>query len=122
VREHVAAGATVNTDEHHGYKPLQGEYQHKSVRHGQSGEKKEYHRVEKDGEVVTTNYAESSFSLLRRGVIGNFHHISRKHLGRYVSEFDFRWNTRKATDGQRTVAGIKKAQGKRLTMNQPESK
>ena len=52
-----------------------------------------------------------------RGVIGNFHHISRKHLGRYVAEFDFRWNSRKATDGQRTVAGIKKAQGKRLMMN-----
>ena len=84
--------------------------------HGKAGGKREYQRIEPDGEVVSTNYAESSFSLLRRGVIGNFHHISRKHLGRYVAEFDFRWNSRKATDGERTVAGLKQAQGKRITM------
>jgi hypothetical protein len=48
-------------------------------------------------------------------VIGSFHHISRKHLGRYVGEFDARWNTRKVTDGERMVATLKKAEGKRLT-------
>ena len=115
VREHVAAGATLNTDEHHGYKKLKADYRHKTVRHGQQGEKREYHRVEENGEVVTTNFAESSFSLLRRGVIGNFHHISRTHLARYVAEFDFRWNSRKKTDGERTVEGLGKTAGKRLT-------
>jgi len=117
VREHVQAGATIHTDEHPGYKSLGADYAHKFVTHGKSGGKREYQRIEADGEVVSTNYAESSFSLLRRGVIGNFHHIYRKHLGRYVAEFDFRWNSRKDTDGERTVAGLRKAQGKRLTMN-----
>jgi transposase-like protein len=119
VQEHVAAGATIHTDEHPGYKKLGDDgYRHKFVTHGQSGGKREYQRIEADGEIVSTNYAESSFSLLRRGVIGNFHHISRKHLGRYVAEFDFRWNSRKETDGERTVSGLEKAKGKRLTMKQ----
>ncbi len=76
--------------------------------------KREYHRVEVDGEIVTTNFAESSFSLLRRGVFGAFHHISRKHLARYVGEFDFRWNSRKTSDGERTVLAIGGFAGKRL--------
>jgi len=117
VCEHVAAGSTIHTDEHPGYKKLGADFRHKFVTHGKAGGKREYQRTEPDGEVVSTNYAESSFSLLRRGVIGNFHHISRKHLGRYVAEFDFRWNSRKETDGERTVAGLKQAQGKRLTMH-----
>ena len=115
VQEHVAAGATIHTDEHPGYKKLGADYRHKFVTHGKAGGKREYQRIEADGEVVSTNYAESSFSLLRRGVIGNFHHISRKHLPLYVAEFDHRWNTRKAKDGERTVDGLKMARGKRLT-------
>lgn len=122
VREHVEAGSAVHTDEHHGYKPLKADYDHRFVRHGQSGQNHEYQRIEADGVIVSTNYAESSFSLLRRGVIGNFHHISRKHLGRYVAEFDFRWNSRKQNDGQRTVEGLQKSVGKRLTMNETTRK
>jgi hypothetical protein len=40
-------------------------------------------------------------------VYGTFHHVSKKHLHLYLAEFDHRWNTRKSTDGERTVAGIK---------------
>lgn len=52
----------------------------------------------------------------------SFQHGGRKartaeSLARYVAEFDCRRNSRKATDGERTVEGIRKAQGKRLTMN-----
>jgi transposase-like protein len=43
---------------------------------------------------VTTNGIESAFSLFKRGVIGSFHHISGKHLHRYLSEFDHRFNRR----------------------------
>ena len=117
VRENVAAGATIHTDEHPAYKPLKGEYRHEFVTHGQprKGVKREFHRTDANGEVVSTNYAESSFSLLRRGVIGTFHTISRKHLPLYVAEFDHRWNSRKDTDGERTIEGLKMARGKRLT-------
>jgi ISXO2-like transposase domain len=111
----VEAGATINTDEHRFYKGLGGEYRHKSVRHAATYKKKrEYWRKEGD-EVIATNKVESSFSLLRRGVIGTFHTISRKHLHLYVAEFDARFNRRKISDGERTVDTLTMAKGKGLT-------
>jgi|HubBroStandDraft_6_1064221.scaffolds.fasta_scaffold33560_3 hypothetical protein len=47
---------------------------------------------------VHTNTIESSFSLLKRGLIGSFHRVSIKHLHRYLSEFEYRFNARKETD------------------------
>lgn len=45
-----------------------------------------------------SNTVESAFSLLKRGIMGTFHNASRKHLHRYVADFDFRWNARKLHD------------------------
>ena len=67
------------------------------------------------GLVFHTNFAESYHSLLKRGIVGAFHHVSEKQLGRYLSEFDRRWNTRKQSDGERAVNVIKTAIGRRLT-------
>ncbi|HUI83107.1 MAG TPA: IS1595 family transposase [Candidatus Binatia bacterium] len=47
---------------------------------------------------VTTNSIESAFSLLKRGMIGSFHKVSIKHLHRYLSEFEYRFNARKQPD------------------------
>jgi transposase-like protein len=57
---------------------------------------------------VHTNTIESAFSLLKRGIIGNFHRISIKHLWRYLNEFQYRFNRREDTDGAfiETVARI----------------
>jgi ISXO2-like transposase domain len=63
---------------------------------------------------VTTNSAESYFALLKRGVHGTFHHISKEHLHRYCTEFAFRWTNRKTTDAERTTAALRKVVGKRL--------
>lgn len=63
---------------------------------------------------VTTNTAESSFALIKRGIMGIYHSVSKKHLHRYLGEFDFRWNTRQLNDGDRTTAAIQGAMGKRL--------
>jgi hypothetical protein len=41
-----------------------------------------------------TNTIESAFSLLKRGLIGSFHRVSIKHLHRYLSEFEYRFNVR----------------------------
>ena len=41
---------------------------------------------------MTTNGIESVFAVLKRGLIGVYHHASKKHLGRYVDEFAFRLN------------------------------
>lgn len=68
---------------------------------------------------VTTNTVEGFFSILKRGVNGTFHSISKKHLHRYASEFAYKYNTRKMTDGERTVLAIQKSQGKRLMYKEP---
>jgi hypothetical protein len=95
------------------YWGLGGEFKgHGVVKHGQ----KEYVRG-----ILHVNFAESFFSLLKRGILGTFHHISAKHLHRYLAEFDFRWSNRHATDGERMVRAIKGVEGKRLMMRAPEN-
>jgi transposase-like protein len=73
----------------------------------------EYVRWE-EGQMITTNTVEGYFSLLKRGINGVYHHVGRKHLHRYLSEFDFRYNERKATDGARALNALKGIEGKRL--------
>jgi transposase-like protein len=72
----------------------------------------------KKGEYVRgnahVNTCESIHALLKRGIIGTFHHISKQHLHRYLSEFDFRFNARKISDGERTLKAIEGFEGKRL--------
>lgn len=68
----------------------------------------------REGTDIHSNTVEGVFSLIRRGVIGTFHSVSKKHLPNYLNEFQFRWNTRKMDDGQRVSAAIKQIDGKRL--------
>ncbi len=58
-------------------------------------------------------------ALLKRGIYGTFHNVSRKHLHRYAAEFDFRWNARKIDDGARTELAIRSGEGKRLRYRAP---
>jgi len=74
----------------------------------------EYVRYE-EGICVTTNTVEGYFSILKRGINGVYHHVGRKHLHRYLGEFDFRYNERKVTDGERAQSALKGFEGKRLT-------
>ena len=60
------------------------------------------------------NTAESVHDLLKSGIVGSFQHVSKKHLHRYLNEFDFRFNNRKVTDGERTLEADKGFEGKRL--------
>lgn len=71
---------------------------------------------------VHVNLAENWFSLLKRGVNGTFHHVIEQHLDRYVGEFQFLYNNRKISDGERARRAIEGIEGKRLvhkgTINQ----
>lgn len=102
--------ARLMTDEAGVYKNIGPEFaSHEVVNHSA----KEYSRGD-----ATTNTVESSFALLKRGLIGTFHSVSEQHLQRYATEFDFRWNHRVAlgvNDVQRTTAVLKGIEGKRLT-------
>jgi ISXO2-like transposase domain len=80
---------------------------HETVKHGLN----EYVRFGTD---VHSNTIEGVFSLLKRGVMGTFHSVSRKHLPNYLNEFQFRWNTRKLDDGERVSRVVKALDGKRL--------
>ena len=67
---------------------------------------------------IHTNGVESFFSLLKRGIVGTFHHISNQHLEAYCNEFAFRWSRSKATDLSRAVALLAAVPGKRLVYKQ----
>lgn len=103
IRENVDKASTIMTDESKCYKGIGKEFDggHESVNHSIG----EYSKGPKN--VITTNSAESYFALLKRGIHGTFHHVSKKHLSRYCDEFSFRWSHRKETDGERTEAAIR---------------
>jgi transposase-like protein len=106
------ATSTINTDQANVYIPFgRGCFRHDQVNHTH----KEYARHNPDGTVSHVNTAESFFSLLKRGLHGIFHAVSREHLHRYCGEFQFRWNNRTLSDGARVALAIKSASGKRLT-------
>jgi len=71
-----------------------------------------------NGLTITTNTVEGFFALLKRGINGVYHHVGQQHLHRYLSEFDFRYNTRRITDGERTTKLIRQVHGKRLMYKQ----
>jgi len=80
----------VVTDEHRGYDTLADSGRpHQFIKHGEN----EYVRG-----IVYTNTIESFWSLLKRGVMGSYHHISAKYLPLYLAEFQFRFNHRKSDD------------------------
>jgi len=85
VESNVQVGSKVMTDEFLGYRKLEDDYVHQSVNHSKG--------IYGDGEVYT-NTIEGAFSLLKRGIIGIYHKISEKHLNLYLSEFEFRYDTR----------------------------
>lgn len=67
---------------------------------------------------VHTNTIEGFFSVMKRGLVGTYHHVGEQHLQRYVSEFDFRYNYRTSQGYSDTVRAsmlLKGIQGKRLT-------
>ena len=73
---------------------------------------------------ASTNTVESYFAILKRGVVGTFHHVSSQHLKRYVGEFDYRYNTRTAlgySDFDRFHASFPGIVGKRLTYRRTRS-
>ena len=115
LHDFVEKDAVICSDEHDGYKKAGKEFKaHHRVIHS----KYEYILKTPDGISAGTNHCESFFSLLKRGVHGAWHNVSRQHLPKYVNEFAFRWNTRKLTDGERMVAAIPLIEGKRLTYKQ----
>lgn len=102
VRGHAEDGAMVYTDENRAY---QGLPNHQAVKHSVS----EYVRDQ-----AHTNGLESFWSLLKRGYHGTYHHMSEKHLGRYVNEFAGRHNIRPKDTLDQMQRVVQAMDGKRL--------
>jgi transposase-like protein len=109
VYRNIEEGSTIHTDEAPVFEGIGGLfYNHQSINHGI----RQYRHYD-----ITTNGIESVFAVLKRGIIGVYHRVSFKHLGRYVNEFSFRLNegnvARKTTDRLDSfIAGVA---NKRLT-------
>ena len=114
-RENVAKETRIMTDEAKSYQSLHMTFKsHDAVNHSQD----EWTREEEGKPLIHTNTAESYFSVFKRGMRGVYQHCDEKHLHRYLAEFDFRHNNRKALgieDEARAVKMVKGVQGRRLT-------
>lgn len=111
LKRHVAQDTCIMTDEFGGYKDIDQHFaSHNIVRHT----RKEYVRGE-----VHTNTIEGFFSILKRGLVGTFHHVGAQHLKRYITEFDFRYNSRKMSDSERTALALLGITDKRLMYTTP---
>ena len=115
IRENADHSSTIHTDEWAAYKGIGREFEggHTVVKHGGG----EYARGN-----AYTNTAESFFSLLKRGVFGQWHHVSKEHLQRYVDEFCYRWTHSGKTDEDRTALALAQADGVRLTYRRPRGR
>lgn len=113
LKANIAAEARVMTDEAGQYVGLGKHFaNHGFTRHG-AGQYVDY----KDP-TVHTNTIEGAFSIFKRGMKGVYQHCQKKHLHRYVAEFEFRYNTRVAlgfNDADRADAALQGILGKRLT-------
>jgi ISXO2-like transposase domain len=101
------------TDEAVMYRALGREFaDHQTVTHGFG----EY--VRRDDRDVHTNTVEGFYSIFKRGMRGIYQHCAKKHLHRYLAEFDFRYSNRVAlgyNDADRTDTLLRGIVGKRLT-------
>jgi transposase-like protein len=109
VTQNVRRESRLHTDESRLYRGADAHVaKHETVLHRE----KEYARGD-----VTTNSVEGYFSIFKRGMTGVYQHCSEKHLHRYLSEYDFRYNNRVAlgvNDETRAVKALKGIVGKRL--------
>lgn len=116
VRENIAESARLHTDESRLYGRIGHEFAaHERVHHA----KGEYARAD-----IHTNTAEGFFGVFKRGMRGVYQHCGERYLHRYLSEYEFRFNTRTKlgfTDKERATLALKGAAGKRLTMRQPKN-
>ena len=104
VGDHAAKGATVYTDDHGGYQGMP--FEHETVKHSIS---------EYVNGMAHTNGIESFWALLKRGYHGTYHHMSEKHLGRYINEFSGRHNHRPLDTIDQMNAVVAGMVGKRIS-------
>lgn len=115
IRENVARDAQLMTDGASVYRTIGPKFAAHHVVNHAAGE-----YVNKDNPLLHTNTVENYYSVFKRGMRGTYQHCKERHLARYLSEFDFRYNHRTANgydDSERADIALKQISGKRLTYN-----
>lgn len=108
----VDTSAHLMTDQAQAYKAIGLDFaSHARIRHNVG----QYVRYTTDGVQVTTNRIEGFWAGLKRQIGGTHHAVTRKHLHRYLSEAEFKYNNRGLSDGERTVKLIQASENRRLT-------
>jgi transposase-like protein len=114
--KHADRKSRLMTDDAGQYRPIGVHFAgHETVNHGAE----EYVRGD-----AYSNTVEGYFSILKRGIIGVYHHVSEAHLHRYLAEFDFRYSNREALgvdDLARAGVALEGVKGKRLTYKKARS-
>ena len=106
IRDNVAPGTALMTDDHPGFSGLSADFHHHAVNHSAGEYVRHY--------VLHTNGIESVWALFKRQIIGTHHYLSPKHLSRYLSEMTWRFNRRESGEGDRVNALLNQVAG-RLT-------
>ena len=115
IRDIDVKNSRLITDGHRVYKMIGHEMQHDVINH-----ELEYVRGD-----VHTQGIENYWSLVKRGILGTWHHVGEPYLDQYLREFDYRFNRRKISDAERFSALFGQVAGRRVTWNcrtpQPEN-
>ena len=105
IRDIDVKNSRLITDGHKAYKLIKHEMPHDVINH-----ELEYVRGD-----VHTQGIENYWSLVKRGIVGTFHHVGVPYLDQYLREFDYRFNRRKISDGERFGELFAQVSGKRVT-------
>lgn len=89
IHQHIESNTIVSTDELRAYSVLNKHYQHGSVQHNRKQWRKGIHH---------TNTIEGYWSHIKRSILGTHIHVSRKHMSKYLAEFEYRYNMRNTPD------------------------
>ena len=108
IAEQVTKGATIATDELTAYNKLSDDYTHITVNHSAN---------QYVSGLAHVNRVEGFWSLMKRGINGIQHSVSKKHLHRYCDEYSYRYNTRNVADAERFINTLSLSAG-RLTYKQ----
>ena len=106
IMDHVLFGTPLYTDEHKAYTGLDYVYDHETVKHSVG---------EFVNEQIHINGMESFWAGLKRGIMGVYHQMSKKHLHRYVTEFCTRHNDRNLDTLDQMGELVRSMENRRLT-------
>ncbi len=108
IRQNVATGEVLYTDQAAGFRGLQRDYAHDVINHAEEFVRGRVH----------TNGIENFWSNFKRRIYGTHHFVMPWHLDRYLDDATFRFNTRKESDGARFAEACARTDGRRLTWKQ----